>query len=857
MSDLLQQLSGIVARHDIPETAHHELIALLEQSSSAALPLSRTGQQLGSAATLHLSEQTILLDDTPTSLPAQHQGASIGRYTQRAVIGLGGMGEVFRVWDPILERHVALKLIRADRASSAQVRERFITEARLTAQLEHPGIVSVYALEKTDDGRALFTMPEFEGQTLRAVIADLHPGAAPAAIRRLLVSFLRAIQAVAYAHDRGVVHRDIKPSNIMIGAFGEVLVLDWGLACRLGTHTDPRAIAGTPQYMSPEQASGAPPSPSDDVYALGAVMLTLLTGELPFARLRSRAILDKLRSGTGITIPPLPPGLTDLTEICRAALAPQGQRPPDAGALSALLAAWLDGSAARERAEALIREAAALGPSIETLREQASTLRKQAANKRREIPLYANIEAKRPLWSLEDAAERCAHEAGQLQDRYVRLLQTALREAPQLDEASARLADHYQREHAAAEQAGDMVRAARLEAQLRTHDRGAHASWLVGDGWLTLHSDPPGARVSLLRYTERDRRLVPVPVADLGCTPIARRRLPRGRYLLHIEASGYETVRYPVFIQRNSHWDGVAPGESSPTPVPLPPCGTLGADDCYIPPGWFTFGGDPGALLPGPARRVWMDGFIIQRFPVTNADYLTFINDLGDGGVRWAPQERPGPNGEPGPLLVGRDRSGRFILIEDADGDIWTDAMPVTYIDWASACAYARWFARRTGAAWRLPTELEWEKAARGVDRRIFPWGDYGDPTWFQCRDSGPGRQIPCSVDSFPVDASPYEVRGMAGNVMDWCLDPWSASGPAICDGRGMLPPESDDIRRMMRGGYWFRDIAHARCCARTSMVATGRDGGRGFRLARPWQTSMSRSGKGPLQVAAHQHVPR
>lgn len=836
MSDHHKQLAQLVARHGLSETARKEIHALLEQSRASPLPQAASQTSLISEETIHLDDHTIPHDAPPRSTPDREPpSAQLGRYHQSGVLGLGGMGEVYRAWDPILERHVALKLIRSERASEERLQERFINEARLTAQLEHPGIVSVYALEKTEDGRALFTMPEFQGRTLRKLIQSLHPDPEPAAIRRVLVSFLQACQAVAYAHDRGVIHHDIKPSNIMVGSFGEVLVLDWGLACRVNSPTSGHSVAGTPRYMSPEQARLAPPSPSDDVYALGAVMLEIVTGSPPFPNLSAREALSTLQAGVRFSIPAMPSGLTDLEGICHAALAPPSIRPSDAGALAALLSAWLDGSQARDHAWSLLNQADALHPTIEALRAAATALQSEAEKMRREVSLYATISAKRSFWKLEDQAAVQERRAEDARRQYVRLLEDALQRAPLLDEAHERLADHYQRRHALAEEAGDTETAAELEERLRTHDRGAHAEWLAGDGWLTLHTSPPGARVMLSRYVEEDRRLVSRFVADLGETPIRRHRLERGRYLLSITADGHETVRYPVSIERNQHWDGIAPGESTPTPVPLPLVGTLGLGECYVPPGWFTFGGDPQAMLPHPARRVWMDGFIIQRFPVTNGDYLDFINEPGTNHAQWAPRERPSPNGEPGPLLIGQDADGRYILVEDPDGDLWTPEMPVTYVDWAATCAYARWRSAQTGKPWRLPTELEWEKAARGTDRRIYPWGDYGDPTWCQCRDSGPDRQIASSIHSFPVDESPYGVRGMAGNIIDWCLDPWLPDGPSIINDRGVLPPPSEEARRMMRGGYWYRDINHARSSTRTSMVSTGRDGGRGFRLARPW----------------------
>src|SRR5690606_9188188 len=150
----------------------------------------------------------------------------------------------------------------------------------------------------------------------------------------------------------------------------------------------------------------------------------------------------------------------------------------------------------------------------------------------------------------------------------------------------------------------------------------------------------------------------------------------------------------------------------------LPREGELGADDVYVPAGWFESGGDiEGAL---PRRRLWCDAAVLRRFPVTNRSYLAFLDDLlarGDeaAALRHVPRERAATEDAVGPMLYGRE-GDRFVLRPDADGDVWLPDYPVLWIDWHSAAAYAAWEAERAGLPWRLPAELEWEKAARGVD---------------------------------------------------------------------------------------------------------------------------------------------
>ena len=210
-------------------------------------------------------------------------------------LGEGGMGGVFRVQDTTLGRQVALKVIGIV-DSSGELSARLLREAKIIARLEHPGIVPVHDVGTLPDGRVYYTMKLVQGQRLDQHAAEL--GGVPERLR----TFQKICDAVAFAHAHDVVHRDLKPQNIMVGRFGEVLVMDWGLAKLLNTRTamdgenvgtekarDEQALAtdtghgvilGTPGYMAPEQARGevAAAGPRADVYSLGAVLKFLLEG---------------------------------------------------------------------------------------------------------------------------------------------------------------------------------------------------------------------------------------------------------------------------------------------------------------------------------------------------------------------------------------------------------------------------------------------------------------------------------------------------------------------------------------------------------------------------------------------------
>jgi len=270
------------------------------------------------------------------------------RYEPRGPLGRGGMGVVERVFDRALQREVAVKRLRRTRGSALR---RFLAEARLVAALDHPGLVPVHDAGLDARGRPWFTMPLVSGTSLAVVLALARDGQGGWSRERVLGVLQKTCEIVAYAHARGVVHRDLKPANVMLGAFGEVLVLDWGLALLAEgePHTRRGALLGTPAYMPPEQAAGehAEIGPQSDVYAIGAILYHLLAGRAPYAEVgpSNEAVARAVRSGGPVPLELVAPHApSELVAICARAMARESAaRYAGMGELAADLRAFLEG----------------------------------------------------------------------------------------------------------------------------------------------------------------------------------------------------------------------------------------------------------------------------------------------------------------------------------------------------------------------------------------------------------------------------------------------------------------------------------------------------------------------------------
>jgi WD40 repeat protein/tetratricopeptide (TPR) repeat protein len=313
----------------------------------------------------------------PIQTTSTPQAPGGGRYVLHEEIARGGMGVIYRATDTTLDREVAVKVLRERLDASAGAARRFVDEARIAGQLQHPGIPSVHDLGTLPDGRPFLAMKLVKGRTLAV---ELKERSSPADERgRFLAIFEGICQALGYAHAHNVIHRDLKPANVMVGAFGEVQIMDWGLAKVLasggrqtaaeetsgateirtsrdtdGSETQAGSVLGTPAYMPPEQAIGAIDriDARSDVFGLGGLLLVILTGRPPFVadsseatrQLAARAKLEEAFAALDVC-----GAEPELVALCKRCLSvEQADRPADAGAVAQAVAALR--AAAEERA---------------------------------------------------------------------------------------------------------------------------------------------------------------------------------------------------------------------------------------------------------------------------------------------------------------------------------------------------------------------------------------------------------------------------------------------------------------------------------------------------------------------------
>ncbi len=378
---------------------------------------------------------------------------SLGRFQLLSEMGRGGMGRVLEAKDPEIRRSVAVKLVIDPSAVSEAQLARFVAEAQITGQLQHPNIVPVHEMGLSEGGQLYFVMKKVEGRSMRQVLVALRKGdeatTAEWTRTKLLHAFIQVCNAVAYAHDRGVLHRDLKPANIMLGPFGEVLLMDWGVARLMGDATEvvdrepiervtvaktlDGAAIGTPGYMSPEQAQGNlhQLDGRSDLWSLGTILYELLTLKSAYEASNVYALMFAAMSGPPEAPQTRAPGRNiprEISEVCLRAMASERQdRFATASELAGEVEAFLEGSKRREAARLHVEEAKAAWLRYQALATEREGLLAREKALDLELDCWAPLEVKAELLAV---GERLGELGRDRVDRFERVSSPANRPSP-------------------------------------------------------------------------------------------------------------------------------------------------------------------------------------------------------------------------------------------------------------------------------------------------------------------------------------------------------------------------------------------------------------------------------------------
>lgn len=813
----------------------------LMRAAPRAHPVAVAVPQATSEAVLRDPAITVRLSESPGSesrgsespgsepLSSQPPAPMDARYVCGREIGRGGMGRVLLARDRSIGRDVAVKvLLHNHEGDETQIR-RFWMEVQANGILEHPSIVPIHDVGSFDTGELFYVMKLLEGRTLAQIIAGLRAGDEVLTRElsgiRLLTAFQQLAYAVAFAHDRGVLHRDVKPANIMIGDFGEVTLLDWGLAkpldadttdsngfIRAAEDTASGMIVGTPQYMSPEAASGERLSDRSDVYSLGEVLYEILTLQPTY--LDEGVINTLMRVRSGEVTPPRQRApdrkiSVELDEVCMAALAKQPTLRPSAKQLADAVGEILEGSRARERRRAEASRRVELGRAavdrLHDLRTELLRVESKARKLEKTMSPHAELDEKRRLWELQDENSELRVEAVAAFAEAEASFQGALADVENDADARAGLAALYSERFLEAEKAHDREGQRYFASLVERYDDGRLAPLLAGRGLLEVTTSPPGALIRLERFAERDRRLIPSEPLTLGRSPLAPMEVPMGSYRVLAESHGRPVAIHPIQIARLA---------KARAHIVIRTAKEIGQGFVLVPGGPTVLGGDTIAY-GGLERTVKIvPEFAIARYPVTCAEYLEFVNDLAQANADESRRRVPRAAPEEGHYWTFDPEAVLWELPEKAT---WSLDYPVFGISFDDASAYCEWRSAQTGEKLRLPFEDEWEKAARGADERFFPWGDHFDATFCKMKDSrGQAHSEPEPVGSYPTDCSPYGIFDMAGGVRELCV--------TVLEGE-LVP--------VMRGGCWHDTGLFCRSAFRHVTKPHFVNTGLGFRVAK------------------------
>jgi hypothetical protein len=508
-----------------------------------------------------------LVDLPGETTPILPNGRCDGKYLFGQELGRGGMGQVFAARDVELGRTIAMKTLQPELLALEDQVSALVFEARISGQLEHPHIVPVHEMGTLDDGSVYYTMKLTGKTTLEDSLRDLRDGKAEQSIIGLLQLLRGICMAMQYAHDRGVIHRDLKPANILMGEYGEVQIMDWGVARVLPTEVGgdalfagmvepPGVVVGTPHYMSPEQAMGdnANVAGTSDIYSIGLILYQMLTLRLPYDAETAEEQLEALLNAPiprpserapGREIPP------ELESICMKALS---RKPSDRFAstrdLWREIAEFIEGKKDEERlrrlASAQVGRADEAAARYYLLRQRMKRLHKDVRGATLAASHFEARQDRQSRWQQKlEADHHRLVEARAFAEAVAGYHQALAYERENLH-ARQSLAALYRSQSEDAYQRGDdatMILYGDLERTLVGTKEGLTVN-------LSVRSYPEGASIRLYELTGREE-LNPEDAEDLGIAPFANHHIAPGSYLLSAQLPGCRENRIPIVVHEN------------------------------------------------------------------------------------------------------------------------------------------------------------------------------------------------------------------------------------------------------------------------------------------------------------------
>lgn len=818
------------------------------------------------------------------------------RYTYTKHIAEGGMGRVDLVKDNDLNRYVAKKSILDVHMDDGGILERFVEEAQATGQLDHPNIVPVHDIGMDDEGQMYFTMKYIRGKTLEDVLDGLRAGdreyEEEYSSTRMLQIFNQICNAIAFAHSKGVIHRDLKPANIMLGSFGEVIVMDWGLAKVIASPTDtamitlsnPKvatlrkqtgnetqigSVVGTPAYMSPEQARGEIDKLDrrSDIYSLGAILYEILALAPPFSggsvyTTISQVIQQEFETPEKKAARLKRKVHKELNAITLKAMAKEpDDRYDTAIAVAKDINNHLEGRAVTALPDSIGSKV------LRWSRRNATTLRWTAAilvllsgmaygydayyrNTVTERLIAAGDELKDEagdvLRKFKETNNRYNSFSESANQRIIRLnlkaaeqYRQALETSPSRDDIRDRLVRIYQElwNMAMREDNANLMAVSVDAVRLYLGDKyeGSRQQQLFdGRSTMTIASKPQAEAIYLFKYAESfDGLSVPVPF--LRETEAIDQVWLDAFNLDQLDVEGpYKDAGFPLELGEQNNWGGGTlvleeklpgsylavlqgpDGRYQRVPFNLPRLsekdivvrlvGDSATPDgfTYVPLTEFTYGGDSAGA--GQEETLKSGNFFITTQEASMGEYAEYLQALiADGKQEEAEARLP--------------RDFGFTLLSIEEGIVvgtaqvpaeWrrTPARGVSYLD---AKAFLEWKSGQDGRAYRLPTEQEWELAARGADGRRYSWGSKFDPKFVKLTlgygEISAEEIAEMMLSSDTRDESPFGVRDMGGSMAEWVegyFDP-------------TIEGEDPEALRVIRGNAWGLTPIGLECAFRTN----------------------------------------